>query len=106
MFNRKEFNQKIQQEFEDYREFILELSGEEVFELAFEINFKTILTEYLISDNVVSDEIAEKLNKIDYDVLDFLFDVYMSSDIHYEFDFVDEVLEEFEKVSNEDIYNS
>lgn len=99
MFNRSEFNQKIQQEFEDFKEFTMDLSKAEVFEIAHEINFKNVLSEYLINNDFVSDEVAEKLNNIDDDILDFIYELYSYSYDEYGFEVyeaIDELIYEFE----------
>lgn len=99
MFNRSEFNQKIQQEFEDFKELTMDLSKAEVFEIAHEIYFKNVLSEYLINNDFVSDEVAEKLNNIDDDILDFIYELYSYSYDEYGFEvyeIIDELIYEFE----------
>lgn len=97
MFNRKEFNERIQQEFEDLRELASHLDGEEVFDMAFEINFKRDMAEYLVDEESTSNERAEKLNNIDYEILDFAFEIFLNLDINYNIDAIEEFVSEFEE---------
>lgn len=87
MFNRKEFNERIQQEFEDFKEFCFDLEVEDVIELGYELFIKTILTSVLQNENSFNNEQAVKLSETE-DVIDILFETFLNSDYNYEFEYL------------------
>lgn len=93
---RKNFNERIQKEYEEFKEKTLELSKEELFEKSFEIDFKTYLTNYLQTEEFVEDEIIEKLLSIEGFIIDELYELYLNTDGLYIYDeMCEELLEEF-----------
>ncbi len=96
MFNRKEFNEKIQKEYKEFKTKILGLSKEEIYERSLEIVFKTHLSNYLQNEEIVDDITVENFNKIDNLTLDALYSLYLNLDNLYYFDdMCDDLLEEF-----------
>lgn len=93
---RKNFNERIQKEYEEFKEKTLELSKEELFEKSFEIDFKTYLTNYLQTEEFVEDEIIKKLLSIEGFIIDELYELYLNTDGLYIYDeMCEELLEEF-----------
>lgn len=93
---RKNFNERIQKEYEEFKEKTLELSKEALFEKSFEIDFKTYLTNYLQTEEFVEDEIIKKLLSIEGFIIDELYELYLNTDGLYIYDeMCEELLEEF-----------
>lgn len=80
MFNRTNFNQKIQDEFNNFTEETLNLQKDEVFKKSNEIDLKTNLSIFLQDHDSVSDKLAEKLDKIKDNILDTLYINYVEND--------------------------
>lgn len=95
---RNELKQKINEEYEEFKSHILNLTKEEIFERNYEIDFKTNMKEYLLNDdNEISDTVLENLSLIDGSILDELYGVYVESDTYYTFDDIcEEILGYFE----------
>lgn len=98
---RKNFNERIQKEYEEFKEKTLELSKEELFEKSFEIDFKTYLTNYLQTEELVEDEVVENLLIIEDSIIDELYELYLITDRLY---FYDEVCEELLEEFNDDYF--
>jgi len=54
---RIEFNNRIQKEFEEFKESTLKLTKEEIFENGFEISLKTYLTLHLQDEEITDNEV-------------------------------------------------
>ena len=95
---RNEFNERIQKEYDEFKESTLKLAPEEIFEKAFEIDFKTYFTSYLqLEESDISDETIENLNSIEGSILDALFEIYLNNDTYYTYgDMCEEILEVFD----------
>jgi len=97
MFNRKEFNERIQKDFEKFKNSTLELNKELIFERGFEIDFKTYMAEYLQNDEITYDELCESLSLIEGSILDELFMIYLNNDSYYTYeDLCEDVLDIFQ----------
>jgi len=84
---RKEFYERIQKEFEEFKTRMITLSPEELFERGFETDFYTYMTSYLLdSEEYISDETIENLCQIEGSVLDYLYDLYLNNDGTYTYD--------------------
>lgn len=100
---RKEFNERIQKDFEQFKASILELPNEKIFEKGFEIDFKSNMTEYLQNDELVENEFCESLSKIDGSVLDVLFNIYLNNDTYYTYeDLCEEIVEIYDSENSSD----
>lgn len=95
---RKELIQKINEEYEVFRKYILDLSKEEIFDRSVEIDFKNNIKEFLTNeDNEISDTALKNLSLIDGSILDELYGVYIESDTYYTYDDIcEEILNYFE----------
>lgn len=95
---RNELKQKINEEYEVFKNYILEQPKEEIFNRSAEIDFKTNLKEYLTNDdNEISDTVLENLSLIDGSILDELYGVYIESDTYYTYDDIcEEIVELFD----------
>ena len=95
---RKELIQKINEEYEVFRKYILDLSKEEIFDRSVEIDFKNNIKEFLTNeDNEISDTALKNLSLIDGSILDELYGVYIESDTYYTYDDIcEEILGYFE----------
>jgi len=93
---RKEFNNRIQKEFEEFKESTLEQTKDEMFDNSFEISLKTYLTMHLQDEEITDNEVAEKLSLIDGNILDELIDCYINNDgeLSY-FDISEEVISNY-----------
>ena len=84
---RNELKQKINEEYEVFKNYILEQPKEEIFNRSAEIDFKTNIKEYLTNDDTEIGETAiENLSLIDGSILDELYGVYIESDTYYTYD--------------------
>lgn len=94
---RKEFYERIQKEFEEFKTHMITLSPEELFERGFETDFYTYMTSYLLdSEEYISDETIENLSVIEGSVLDYLYDLYLNNDGTYTYDdLCDDILETY-----------
>lgn len=95
---RKELIQKINEEYEVFKKYILDLSKEEIFDRSVEIDFKNNVKEFLINeDNEISDTALKNLSLIDGSILDELYGVYIESDTYYTYDDIcEEIIELFD----------
>lgn len=95
---RKELIQKINEEYEVFRKFILDLPKEEIFDRSVEIDFKNNVKEFLTNeDNEISDTALKNLSLIDGSILDELYSVYIESDTYYTYDDIcEEIIELFD----------
>ena len=95
---RKELIQKINEEYEVFKNYILEQPKEEIFNRSAEIDFKTNIKEYLTNDDTEIGETAlENLSLVDGSILDELYGVYIESDTYYTYDDVcEEIVELFD----------
>lgn len=95
---RKELIQKINEEYEVFRKYILDLSKEEIFDRSVEIDFKNNVKEFLTNeDNEISDTALKNLSLIDGSILDELYSVYIESDTYYTYDDIcEEIIELFD----------
>lgn len=95
---RKELIQKINEEYEVFRKYILDLSKEEIFDRSVEIDFKNNVKEFLTNeDNEISDTALKNLSLIDGSILDELYGVYIESDTYYTYDDIcEEIIELFD----------
>lgn len=95
---RKELIQKINEEYEVFRKYILDLSKEEIFDRSVEIDFKNNVKEFLTNeDNEISDTTLKNLSLIDGSILDELYGVYIESDTYYTYDDIcEEIIELFD----------
>ena len=95
---RKELIQKINEEYEVFKNYILEQPKEEIFNRSAEIDFKTNIKEYLTNDDTEIGETAlENLSLIDGSILDELYGVYIESDTYYTYDDIcEEIVELFD----------
>lgn len=95
---RKELIQKINEEYEVFRKYILDLSKEEIFDRSVEIDFKNNVKEFLTNeDNEIGDTVLENLSLIDGSILDELYSVYIESDTYYTYDDIcEEIVELFD----------
>jgi len=93
---RKEFNNRIQKEFEEFKESTLEQTKEEIFDNSFENSLKTYLTMHLQDEKITDNEVAEKLSLIEGNILDKLIDCYINNDgeLSY-FDISEEVISNY-----------
>ena len=90
---RNELKQKINEEYEVFKNYILEQPKEEIFNRSAEIDFKTNIKEYLTND----DTALENLSLIDGSIIDELYGVYIESDTYYTYDDIcEEVVELFD----------
>lgn len=78
--NRKQFNQKIQNEYEEFRKQTSQLTKEEIFEKANEIAFKTYLTMFLQDEESLSDSAIEKFSELEDIILDAIYVNYVEND--------------------------
>ena len=102
MFNRKEFNERITKEYNDFVNETLQLDSKEIFEKSFEISFKKTMTTSLTDDYFVEDETAEQIDDIKSNVLNLLFDLYDDDEgVFILDDIIQEVIEDFIALSNE-----
>ena len=107
MFNRQKFNERVQEEFAQFRNQTLKLSKEEIFEKGFEIDFKTYITQYLTNEETASDKTCEMLNNSQVAILDVLFDIYLNNNTFYTYqDICEEIIELFEDVVDLDGVNN
>lgn len=95
---RNELKQKINEEYEVFKNYILEKPKEEIFNRSAEIDFKTNIKEYLTNDDTEIGETAlENLSLIDGSILDELYGVYIESDTYYTYDDIcEEIVELFD----------
>ena len=95
---RKELIQKINEEYEVFKNYILEQPKEEIFNRSAEIDFKTNIKEYLTNDDTeIGDTALENLSLIDGSILDELYGVYIESDTYYTYDDIcEEIVELFD----------
>jgi hypothetical protein len=95
---RNELKQKINEEYEVFKNYILEQPKEEIFNRSAEIDFKTNIKEYLTNDDTEIGETAlENLSLIDGSILDELYGVYIESDTYYIYDDIcEEIVELFD----------
>ena len=95
---RKELIQKINEEYEVFKNYILEQPKEEIFNRSAEIDFKTNIKEYLTNDDTEIGETAlENLSLVDGSILDELYGVYIESDTYYTYDDIcEEIVELFD----------
>ena len=95
---RNELKQKINEEYEVFKNYILEQPKEEIFNRSAEIDFKTNIKEYLTNDDTEIGETAlENLSPIDGSILDELYGVYIESDTYYTYDDIcEEIVELFD----------
>ena len=101
---RKELIQKINEEYEVFRKYILDLSKEEIFNRSVEIDFKNNVKEFLTNeDNEIGDTVLENLSLIDGSILDELYSVYIESDTYYTYD---DICEEIVELFDTDYSNS
>ena len=94
---RKEFYERIQKDFEEFKARMLKLTPEELFERGFETDFYTYMTSYLLdSEEYISDETIANLSVIEGSVLDYLYDLYLNNDGTYTYDdLCDDILETY-----------
>ena len=95
---RKELIQKINEEYEVFKNYILEQPKEEIFNRSAEIDFKTNIKEYLTNDDTeIGDTALENLSLVDGSILDELYGVYIESDTYYTYDDIcEEIVELFD----------
>lgn len=95
---RKELIQKINEEYEVFKNYILKQPKEEIFNRSAEIDFKTNIKEYLTNeDTEIGDTALENLSLIDGSILDELYGVYIESDTYYTYDDIcEEIVELFD----------
>lgn len=95
---RKELIQKINEEYEVFKKYILDLPKEEIFDRSVEIDFKNNVKEFLTNeDNEISDTALKNLSLIDGSILDELYSVYIESDTYYTYDDIcEEIIELFD----------
>lgn len=95
---RNELKQKINEEYEVFKNYILEQPKEEIFNRSAEIDFKTNIKEYLTNDDTeIGDTALENLSLIDGSILDELYSVYIESDTYYTYDDIcEEIVELFD----------
>lgn len=95
---RNELKQKINEEYEVFKNYILEKPKEEIFNRSAEIDFKTNIKEYLTNDDTeIGDTALENLSLIDGSILDELYGVYIESDTYYTYDDIcEEIVELFD----------
>ena len=95
---RNELKQKINEEYEVFKNYILEQPKEEIFNRSAEIDFKTNIKEYLTNDDTEIGETAlENLSLVDGSILDELYGVYIESDTYYTYDDIcEEIVELFD----------
>lgn len=95
---RNELKQKINEEYEVFKNYILEQPKEKIFNRSAEIDFKTNIKEYLTNDDTEIGETAlENLSLIDGSILDELYGVYIESDTYYTYDDIcEEIVELFD----------
>lgn len=95
---RNELKQKINEEYEVFKNYILEQPKEEIFNRSAEIDFKTNIKEYLTNDDTEIGETAlENLSLLDGSILDELYGVYIESDTYYTYDdMCEEIVELFD----------
>jgi len=103
MFNRKEFNEKITNEYNDFVSKTLKLDNKDIFNKSFEISFKKTAENILTDIYLIKDEIAEQINEIDSNILNLLFELYDDEEGAYILDdIVQEIVEEFLSLLNEE----
>ena len=95
---RNELKQKINEEYEVFKNYILEQPKEEIFNRSAEIDFKTNIKEYLTNDDTeIGDTALENLSLINGSILDELYGVYIESDTYYTYDDIcEEIVELFD----------
>lgn len=95
---RNELKQRINEEYEVFKNYILEQPKEEIFNRSAEIDFKTNIKEYLTNDDTeIGDTALENLSIIDGSILDELYGVYIESDTYYTYDDIcEEIVELFD----------
>ena len=95
---RNELKQKINEEYEVFKNYILEQPKEEIFNRSAEIDFKTNIKEYLTNDDTeIGDTALENLSLVDGSILDELYSVYIESDTYYTYDDIcEEIIELFD----------
>ena len=95
---RNELKQRINEEYEVFKNYILEQPKEEIFNRSAEIDFKTNIKEYLTNDDTeIGDTALENLSLIDGSILDELYGVYIESDTYYIYDDIcEEIVELFD----------
>ena len=95
---RNELKQKINEEYEVFKNYILEQPKEEIFNRSAEIDFKTNIKEYLTNDDTeIGDTALENLSLVDGSILDELYGVYIESDTYYTYDDIcEEIVELFD----------
>lgn len=102
MFNRKEFNERITKEYDEFVNEILKLDSKEVFDKSFEISFKKTMITNLTDDYFIEDEVAEQIADIKSNVLNLLFELYDDEEgVFILDDIIQEVIEDFIALSNE-----
>lgn len=95
---RNELKQRINEEYEVFKNYILKQPKEEIFDRSAEIDFKTNIKEYLTNDDTeIGDTALENLSLIDGSILDELYGVYIESDTYYTYDDIcEEIVELFD----------
>lgn len=101
---RNELNEKIKQEFNDFKATTLQFTKEEIFDKGFEIDLKTYLTNYLTSDETpLKQSTINNLGTIEGSILDALCDIYLNNDLYYSYDDLsEEILDIFDSEFYED----
>lgn len=84
--NKNEFNTRIQKDYDEFKNKIIGLSKEEIFEKAFEIDFKTYLSSYLQTDDILENSVIENISTIEGSILDELYTLYLNIDGSYTYD--------------------
>lgn len=95
---RNELKQRINEEYEVFKNYILKQPKKEIFDRSAEIDFKTNIKEYLTNDDTeIGDTALENLSLIDGSILDELYGVYIESDTYYTYDDIcEEIVELFD----------
>ncbi|MCM1556918.1 MAG: hypothetical protein NC087_05230 [Anaeroplasma bactoclasticum] len=101
---RQELNERIQHDYDEFKESTLQLTKEEIFEKGFEIDLKTFLTSYLTSDETpLKQSTIDHLASVDESILDTLCYIYLNSDTYFTYDdLCEEILEIFDSEFYED----
>lgn len=101
---RKELNERLNLEYNAFKDELLQHTKEEIFERGYEINFKTYIKEYFANEeNEISDTALTNLSLINGSILDELFSLYIQSDTYYTYD---EICEEIIELYDEDYSES
>lgn len=102
MFNRKDFNKRVQGEYEEFLKQTLKLEKQDIYNKAFEIFFKTRITESLQEILIVDNDVAEFIdNLVGENILELFYTLQDEEEGRYTFDFVvDDILDEFLQMSD------